>query len=138
MDEQLGFHPSGLMYSQLDRLKNYVDQAAPFTPARLLKEADKHLQEALTAYRNNRLVNIRLAEAIREVIEKIISEWEKLPARSQPWLAGAILYFVRSNDDEPDFTSAIGFEDDAEVLNACLRFAELDDLCLNPEDYDGI
>lgn len=54
------------------------------------------------------------------------------------WLAGAILYFAQSNDGEPDLTSPIGFEDDTEVLNACLRFAHLEALCLNPEDYDAL
>lgn len=42
------------------------------------------------------------------------------------------------NDDEPDFTSPIGFEDDTEVLNACLRLAQLGALCLHPEDYDDV
>ena len=41
-----------------------------------------------------------------------------------------------SEDDESDHLSPIGFEDDAEVLNACLRFANLPELCLKTEDYD--
>ena len=32
----------------------------------------------------------------------------------------------------------IAVDDDAEVLNACLRFAGYDDLCVNPEAYDDV
>ncbi len=64
--------------------------------------------------------------------------WETLAPNMRRWFAGAILHFASSDDDEPDFTSPIGFEDDAEVLNAFLRFAGYDDLCVNPEDYDDV
>jgi hypothetical protein len=52
------------------------------------------------------------------------------------WLAGAILYFYGCDEDEADFTSPIGFEDDTEILNACLKLAGLEELRLNPEDFD--
>jgi uncharacterized membrane protein YkvA (DUF1232 family) len=84
----------------------------------------------------NRIINLHLATAIVEVIERVVGDWDSLPANARSWMAGAMHYFSKSNDDEPDFSSPIGFEDDAEVLNACLRFAKLDDLCLNVEDYD--
>jgi hypothetical protein len=48
------------------------------------------------------------------------------------------MYFASCDDDEPDLSSPIGFEDDTEILNACLRFASLDDLCLKVEDYDSV
>ncbi len=82
------------------------------------------------------MINLRLATAIVEVIERVVGDWNSLPADARSWLAGAMHYFCKCNDDEPDFSSPIGFEDDTEVLNACLRFAKLNDLCLNVEDYD--
>ena len=33
------------------------------------------------------------------------------------------------------FAHPVGFEDDTEVLNGCLRLAGPDELCLAPEDY---
>jgi uncharacterized membrane protein YkvA (DUF1232 family) len=57
---------------------------------------------------------------------------------AQPWLAGAVHYFTSGSDCEPDFTSPIGFEDDVEVLNACLRLAGLSHLSLKPEEYDEV
>jgi len=71
-------------------------------------------------------------------IQKVLVSWDSLEGPKQYWLAAAIQYFSKSNDDEPDFGSSIGFEDDAEILNACLKFAGLEQLCVNPEDYDEI
>jgi hypothetical protein len=45
-----------------------------------------------------------------------------------------ILYFSSANKEEDDHKSPIGFDDDAEVINACLRVAGRNDLCINPED----
>lgn len=138
MDPQLPLHPSGLSRSQSDLLANCSAIAASMSPAELLEHAEKHLAEARTAYQSNRLINIRLATAIRDVIETVVGKWDKLGATSSFWLAGAFLYYATSDDDEADLTSPIGFEDDVEVLNACLRFAHLDELCLIPEDYDDV
>ena len=44
-----------------------------------------------------------------------------MSANERSWLGGAVLYFTTSHDVEPDFISPIGFEDDAEVVNACFE-----------------
>jgi uncharacterized membrane protein YkvA (DUF1232 family) len=84
------------------------------------------------------MINVRLAEAICHVIRRVVADWDNLPLSSHSWLRAAIYYFAHCSDDQPDFTSPIGFEDDAEVLNACLRLAGREDFCLNPEDYDDV
>jgi uncharacterized membrane protein YkvA (DUF1232 family) len=109
------------------------------SPKELGALASAHVVAASEANRRNALVNLRLAQAIANVIEQILSGWDNLESRQIHWLAGAILYFSRSSDvDEPDFGSPIGFEDDAEILNACLRIAGLEHLAINPEDYDDV
>ncbi|MCI0523636.1 MAG: hypothetical protein L0Y75_00095 [Acidobacteria bacterium] len=138
MKVQTQLYPDGLTVSQFNRLAKYANRASLFTPSELLAEANCHVDAASAAYQRNRLVNLRLAMAIRDTIEKLTAVWDEQSEAARPWLAAAILYFSHADDDEPDFNSAIGFEDDVEALNACLRFAELDDLCLNPEDYDGV
>ena len=50
-------------------------------------------------------------------------------------LNGELVELMRPIQDSGEL-SPIGFEDDNEVLNACLRLAGRDDLCLKPEDYD--
>lgn len=70
----------------------------------------------------------------RELFSK--AHWSYCSINARAWLSAAMLYFVSANDAEPDFSSPIGFEDDAEVLNACLKLAHLDELLVRPEDYD--
>jgi uncharacterized membrane protein YkvA (DUF1232 family) len=130
--------PTGLSRQQHQQLDVYVQQAAHLTVVELRQAVAQHLEATAAVHAQNPMVNLRLATAIRDVIEQVLSAWDDLPPAARAWLAGAILYFAKNNDDEPDFTSPIGFEDDAEVLNACLRLAKLGALCLHPEDYDDV
>ena len=136
MSDQFEFHPSGLTRSQFDRLSEYADRAETISPGQLLEEARQHLKQTQQAHAANRMINVRLASAIVDVIERVANSWDSLSANHQTWLSAAMLYFSSCDDDEPDFDSPIGFEDDVEVLNSCLRLARLNDLCLNSEDYD--
>jgi uncharacterized membrane protein YkvA (DUF1232 family) len=115
--------PSGLTRRLVNRLGECVDLASERDPASLLEEAENYLERVNQAHRRNRLVNYRLAEAIFEAARTVVQEWEQVPAAARPWMLGAIRYFAGPDDDEPDFHSPIGFEDDAEVLNTCLRLA---------------
>jgi hypothetical protein len=127
---------SGLSRSQLERLTALTHEASGKSVDTLQAEVNQHLDRTQAAHQRSRIVNLRLATAIGETIGQVLQQWDSLSANSRNWLAGGFLYFTSHNDDEPDFDSPIGFEDDTEVLNACLRFAELNDLCLNAEDYD--
>ena len=137
MDDQLELFPSGLSRSQLERLTVYSDDASGKSAHDLQTEVNQHLERTRTAHQRSRLVNLRLAMAIGDAIQRLLQQWATIPANNRNWLAGAFYYFVKCNDDEPDFDSPIGFEDDVEVLNACLRFAGLKDFCLKVEDYDN-
>jgi hypothetical protein len=117
----------------------YAHRAASLTVEELQAVARRHLNAAADAHQGNAFVNLRLATALFDTIERVTKIWETLAPPVRLWFAGAIMHFAASDDDEPDFTSPIGFEDDAEVLNACLRFAGYDDLCcVNPEAYDDV
>lgn len=137
MAEQLYLHPTGLTRQQFQRLVTLADLAASGPLPDLLADIQEHLRIAQDAYYENRLVNLRLAEAIHGAIDRVAERWEQIPLNARYWLGGAFRYFAKCHDDEPDFSSPIGFEDDAEVLNACLRFAGLKELCLRVEDFDG-
>jgi len=136
MDDQANPCQFGLSRDQCDRLSKLAEQASPISMDELIQQVRDHLEDTRTAYSSNRMVNVRLAAAIVETIETVMSRWDSLTAEHRNWLTCAFLYFSSTDDDEPDFESPIGFEDDTEVLNACLQFAELNDLCLNVEDYD--
>lgn len=130
--------PSGLTRSQFDQLSELVERSADQSPESLQTDVSRHLAATEAAFAKNRLVNVRLATAIVGRIETTIADWESLPTHARPWLKGAFAYFISDDDEEPDFESAIGFEDDAEILNACLKFAGREDLCLKVEDYDDV
>jgi uncharacterized membrane protein YkvA (DUF1232 family) len=138
MAEQQQLFPSGLSRSQFNRLSALANDASCHTPTDILKEAQCHLEKVRKAYAQNHMINLRLATALCETIAEAARRWEMISENQRSWLAGAFMYFVTRNDDEPDFSSPIGFEDDTEVLNVCLRFAQLDDLCVDVEEYDDV
>jgi hypothetical protein len=135
MAEQRSLFPAGLTKRLSRRLAEYTHTADGQSPADLLHQAEKYLEVVRNVYRRNAMINVHLAEAICGVIRTVVADWDSLPTPSQSWLRAA-MYSFANRDDEPDFTSPIGFEDDTEMLNACLHLAGRDDLCLKPEDYD--
>jgi uncharacterized membrane protein YkvA (DUF1232 family) len=137
MGEQPGLMPTGISRQQFGALADYAATANAIDAQELLRRVGRHLDETRVAHARNRIVNLRLATVIAEVVTSLLSRWDFLPDQHRHWLGGAILYFVDSRDNEHDFSSAIGFEDDAEVLNSCLRFNGLDSLCIVIEDFDN-
>lgn len=130
--------PIGLSLSQMRHLREHAKLGAGMSTEELAAEVTAHSERTEFAYKANRMVNVRLANALAKTMFECIGVWSDFDPKQRFWLSGAILYFARCNDDEPDFQSPIGFEDDAEVLNACLRFAGKCDWCLSVEDYDDV
>ncbi len=136
VEVQQTFSPSGLGREQLRRLTDFADQAAGLSHDDLRAMVANHIGQAREVAEHQPLVNVRLASALADAIAKVLADWAMLPEHARPWLLGAVLYFVKSADSEPDFASPIGFEDDASVWNACAKLARRDDLCVRPEDFD--
>ena len=134
--EQKSLFPSGLTKAQSNLLLNAVNQGEQLSIQDLHGRVVKHYDDLVESRKSNRLINIRLAKAIVEVVEGFVRDRDSFSSHSQKWMAGAMYYFSTSDDDEPDFISPIGFEDDTEVLNACLRFVGLGHECLAVEDFD--
>jgi len=135
--DELGLKPTGISRKQFAALVDYASQSEAFDAAELLRKVKRHLDDAGVAHTGNRIVNLRLATAIGDAAEKLISDWDSIPKEHRNWFGGAILYFADSRDSEHDFSSAIRFEDDAEVLNACLKHAGRGSMCINIEDFDN-
>ncbi len=133
-----GFFPEGLSGKEYDALNRFVDETKTISLEDLLKEAEQHVDNTRIANQRNGIANVRLAEAIYDVIAAVIKSWQKIPAHARPWCRGMIRYFTMQFDEEDDFNSPIGFDDDAEVVNACLRLAGLKELVINPEEYDNV
>ena len=127
--------PEGLYRVQLANLQKLCEEATNLSIDELAGNARRHANLASRINKENKFVNDKLADAIASSIEQVAQGWNQMDDSAKFWLVGAIKYFVDSDDDAADFKSPIGFEDDVEILNACLIFARLDHLCINVEDY---
>jgi hypothetical protein len=136
MAEQLGLMPTGISRKQFAALVEHASQSETLAAGDLLRRVKRHVDDARVAHSRNRIVNLRLATAIANVAETLLADWDSIAGQHRNWLGGAILYFADSRDSEHDFSSAIGFEDDAEVINACLKLAGKSSLCIEIEDFD--
>jgi len=127
--------PEGLTQKEIDTLTKCSKEVADFQPVQLLDLAKNHLKRIRMLQSKNLYINVRLAEAIVGAFQDIFNDWENIPPHARSWCRGMVQYFCVSDDDEHDFFSPIGFKDDAEIMNACLKLAGREDLCINPEDF---
>jgi len=137
MQIPLPLYPDGIDPDLLNALKIAAKQSENWELSPLLQRVHNHVEKARSLRVQNPMVHVRLAEAIAQVYSAVHDRWEQIPEVAHPWLKGAMFYFTEADDDDPDFSSPIGFEDDVEVLNACLHMAGLKELCMNPADFDS-
>lgn len=130
--------PVGLSRELYAMLSQHQSDCNRAKLAAALVQVEKKLLVVRQAQKENAYINVALADAIAGRIRSMAERWQSIPSHARPWCYGVIRYFIHDQDSEPDFSSPIGFEDDAEVLNACVRLAGMDDLILNPEDYDDV
>jgi uncharacterized membrane protein YkvA (DUF1232 family) len=130
--------PEGLTQKEFSLLTQCANSASDIPTPDLIKSAKSYLEQVRLAHVDNIYINLNLAEALFNTFSTAIESWDDLPHHSRPWIKGMIQYFCLSSDLESDFDSPIGFDDDVEIMNACLRLAGREDLCINPEDFDDV
>lgn len=130
--------PEGLTQKEFAALSKCANEVANLSVDRLLSQAEAHLKRVRMLHSKNPYINVRLAEAIVLTFQNFFDDWENIHPHAHSWCRGMVQYFCVSDDDEHDFSSPIGFVDDAKIMNACLRLAGREDLCINPEDYDNV
>ena len=130
--------PEGLTEKEFTLLTQCSNEVTEVSLIELLNLAEDHLEKVRQAHLNNIFINLNLAKEIFNTFQVVTNQWDDIPDHSRPWLRGMIRYFSLSTDLESDFTSPIGFDDDVEIMNACLRLAGREDLCLDPEDFDDV
>ena len=127
--------PEGLSQKEIETLKKCSKEVENFAPEQLLDQAKNHLKRIRMLHSKNLHINVKLAEAIVYTFQNFFDDWENIPPHARSWCRGMVQYFCVSDDDEHDFFSPIGFKDDAEIMNACLKLAGREELCINPEDF---
>jgi len=132
--------PEGLDPQVMRELNECVSLADGLSVDALRDMARKHVKTTREAHLLNRLLDVSLAEALLVAIEAVFASWDRVPSHARPWCRAMVQYFISSNSGENhDFASCVGFDDDAAVINACLRMAGREDLLVDPEAVsDGL
>lgn len=128
--------PVGLSKDQFAILSEGTQYTEGQSWAELLRSVDLKLAQTMAMSTQSAYVNLPLARALAERIQSLHTRWEEVPEHARPWCKAMVHYFLQDSDSDPDYGSPIGFEDDVDVLNACVRLAGMLDLVLNPEDFD--
>lgn len=92
--------------------------AGPQAPLDSLAE---HLASVRRAAEDNEFVDVAEAERLHGLLTDALRDWARLDGEQRRILGHAVAYFVRTDDEENDLRSPIGFDDDAEVIEAALE-----------------
>ncbi|MFN0027263.1 MAG: hypothetical protein ACKV2O_08795 [Acidimicrobiales bacterium] len=94
-------------------------QQAELPGLRLRTQA--YLAWARNAAKANPALDLDMATRIATTLSSVLDEPDQYGEEDRALLRGAVDYFVNSEDDANDLTNAVGFDDDARVLNAVLE-----------------
>jgi hypothetical protein len=88
----------------------------------MLAEAKEHLRKSEDAAKKG-LTDAKTAKAIYQKLLEIHTYLKVHSPSSATWeqFKLVIVYFVQENDEENDFDSPVGFDDDAEIVNCFLK-----------------
>ena len=76
------------------------------------------------------LLDCDVADKIRNSLAIALQEFDAFSLDDKAWIAAAVFYFIQSDDDEHDFDSPVGFDDDAEVVSAVMAMIGRQDLVI--------
>jgi hypothetical protein len=105
----------------------------PGSQEELRARIEAHVALADQATRTDAFVDQHLAHVIADRLGTVLGAWPTLSVGARRVLHAAIAYFALREDAEDDMSSVLGFEDDAQVTNACLRALKRPDLEIDME-----
>ena len=88
---------------------------------RLLAQLREHMTRVRAAANDNEFVDLPRAENLHERLVDALARYEHLDSKGRDVLTDAVAYFARTEDEENDVLSPVGFDDDAEVVAEALR-----------------
>ncbi len=120
--------------SELSREIQAVYQAylqGPLTsPAALRSLVHMHMSRADTEVESRTLVDLKLVRYIAESCLALLDTWDEVAESERRAIQAACLYFADTDDEESDFDTIGGFDDDARVLNHVARKLGREDLLI--------
>ena len=101
---------------------NRASSSADFADSSALSQRLREYMVRLeSAERDNEFVDLPLARRLHDELVRALEDFDRLGTEQRRVLADAVAYFVRTDDDEHDLRSPIGFDDDAVVVEALSR-----------------
>lgn len=91
-----------------------------YPPDGVRRRVIAHRRRVRAAAADNPQIDLARAEQVARACLALLDDWPRTVPDHRAWVQAACLYFVRAEDDEYDFDSVIGFDDDAEVLEYVL------------------
>jgi len=87
---------------------------------KLSESVKAYLKEAQKALYTNEFIDIKSAEKLATASEYLLGLMPTLSPEDRHYACAAIRYFIESDDEEHDFESIFGFDDDITVMNHVL------------------
>lgn len=112
-------------------LAAYMIDATAGELAGMVADIDTYLAQVHEVAEERDFVDADLADRIAGALKALIAEAGDYTGRERNLLAGAIRYFIHSDDANDDLASPTGFEDDAQILNAVCRHLAANHLCID-------
>ena len=111
-------------------MKRCVEKCSSMPEHYLFSACVKHVKDAKEEATHNAKVDYESCQKIADAFNTLRSDFLTYSEIVQVALKAAMYYFALDEDDEPDFDSLQGFDDDIIVANVCLKFAGREDLTI--------
>lgn len=108
-----------------------LEKCSNFPEAYLFSACEKHVKEAEKAFQTKPIVDYETAQKLSGTFAAVKDEWNDISEDAKKCLKAAMYYYALDDDDDPDLESMLGFDDDVEIANACLKAAGKDHLIID-------
>ena len=82
------------------------------------------------------MANHSVAKYLFENLLKLADKYADFSDLEQQYFKAVLLYFIESDDDEHDFDSTIGFDDDVEAFNAFCAYSKNPDFIISLDEIE--
>lgn len=106
-----------ILSSMPDSYKLIFEQHRSDNSNLLSSKVSEHLTSAKNSLDSNEFIDIKAAESLARVSHYLIEKLIDMSNEDKQLAVAAIYYFIESEDDEHDFDSILGFDDDIQVMN---------------------
>ena len=111
-----------------DAFERLYPEAASRTAEPLRARVRQHLRASDRALSKNEFVDTTLSHTLADGLCALLADWNSMTPIQRATVEAAVAYYALNEDAEEDLDSVIGFEDDAQVFNACARYLGRPDL----------